>query len=196
MTDLELGPGPRRRRRGALRGLPALPVPRDVEQESVALAVRRFGSTRRGGRGPGRGRHPRGAVSGRRGPGAHPGGAVPAVAAPPGRTRVRRRRVRTGRRADHPGRVVADLGRSGRMRNVLRPYRIRRSAVHAAGGGRRGNRHRARRRRSPGPRTAGGAWRTDGRQRAGRRPAPGLGTGQQRRRRRESTRTIQRSRGP
>ncbi len=38
-----LGPGPRRRRRGALRGLSALPVPRDVAQEPVPLAVRRAG---------------------------------------------------------------------------------------------------------------------------------------------------------
>ncbi len=36
-----LGPGPRRRRRGALRGLSALPVPGDVAKEPVPLAVRR-----------------------------------------------------------------------------------------------------------------------------------------------------------
>jgi hypothetical protein len=40
-----------------------------------------------------------------------------------------------------PGRVVADLGRGGRMRNVLRPPCIRRSAVDAARGGRRRNRN-------------------------------------------------------
>ena len=116
-ADQELGPGPRRRRRGAVRGLPALPLPRDVEQEPIPLAVRCFGAARRGRRRPRRGRHPRGAVSGRRGPGRfdHRGGAVPAVAAPPGRTRTGRRRVRAGRRTDHPIRVVADLGRSGRM---------------------------------------------------------------------------------
>ena len=38
-----LGPGPRRRRRGAVRGLSALPVPRQLAKEPVALAVRRAG---------------------------------------------------------------------------------------------------------------------------------------------------------
>ena len=56
--------GPRHRRRGALRGLSALPVPRVVEQEPVPLAVRRSRAAGRGRRGYRRGRHAVGAVSG------------------------------------------------------------------------------------------------------------------------------------
>ena len=41
--DRRLGPGPGRRRRRPVRGLLAIPVPRDLEQEPIALAVGRFG---------------------------------------------------------------------------------------------------------------------------------------------------------
>ena len=44
--DRRLGSRPRRRRRGALRGLSALPVPGQLAKEPVALAVRRAGAAR------------------------------------------------------------------------------------------------------------------------------------------------------
>ena len=44
-----LGPCPRRRRRGALRGLSTLPVPRQLAKEPVALAVRSAGAAGRSG---------------------------------------------------------------------------------------------------------------------------------------------------
>ena len=185
--DVDLGPRPRRRRRGALRGLPALPVPRDIEQEPIPLAVRRFGSARRG-----RARAWAKTTRWRRS----------SWSTAPGRSTLVVRFLQLQHRraerefADGEFEPVDELTTASgswltwdeavECETVLRPACIRRCrpwtlpVVGAAG-----NRHRAARRRPPGPRTARGSRRTDGLRAAGRRPAPGLGAGQQCRRRGE-----------
>ena len=82
------------------------------------------------------------------------GGAVPAPAAPPGRTRTPAGELSARGRTRHPGRVVDDLGRGRGGRIRFRPGGFRRRvAVVDADHRRRGHRHRRPRRRPPGART-------------------------------------------
>ena len=132
--------GPARRRRGALRGLPALPVPRDVAQEPGALAVRRARAARCG-----RGRGRRGAPTWRssaccaRTPAAaaprdrRRAPALPAAAAAVGRAgRAGRRGFTAGRRAARRRATSGPtLGRGGRGR--ARARAVRRSPSCAQG---------------------------------------------------------------
>ena len=171
----ELGSSPHDRRRGALRGVPALPVPSDVQQEPVPLAVRRFGPPGAAEAGTRRRRHHVAAdflVDGARD--ADAGGAVPAVAAPPRRTSQRPRPFRhPSTSSDRRDRIVADLGRGGGARDLRSDRSLSRPRPTAG-------RCRDGRRRQPTSRTVdggrlvrerhGGPRRTDRHHRIRRRP--------------------------
>ena len=127
--------GPRGGRRGALRGLPALPLPGERRQEPVPLAVRGARAARcRGGRRSGRSRagDPSSCSATGGAAAAHRAAALPAAAAPRGPTRRRSTGIRPG------APTCASTGGSGSRGTRRSSTRSRSDAPRsrAAGGGR------------------------------------------------------------